>query len=166
MHNKVVFHAAKAFNALGWPVLRFNFRGVGASTGEHGEGVAELEDAQAALDFLGAGRVVMAGFSFGSMVGLTVGARDGRVLALCGIGVPVGVPGRDLSAIRQSSKPKLFVQGSHDEYGGPQMMEPWFASVAEPKKLVWVEGADHFFTSQTDELKDAITSYFQELDLG
>jgi len=158
MHNKVVFHAAKAFGELGWPVLRFNFRGVGASTGSYGEGLAEQEDVRAALDFVGGEQVVMAGFSFGSRVGLTVGAGDERVVALCGIGVPVS--GGQLEAIERCPKPKLFVQGRLDEFGPPREMEPWFQRVAEPKRLVWVEDADHFFTGHPEPLKAAIISYF------
>jgi len=158
MHNKVVFHAAKAFGELGWPVLRFNFRGVGASTGSYGEGIGELEDARAALDFLGRDRVVMAGFSFGSRVALTVGASDERATALCGIGVPVSTGGLD--DVQASTKPKLFVQGRLDEHGPPEAMEPWFQTVAEPKRLDWIEGADHFFAGFEEPLKAAIISYF------
>lgn len=165
MHNKVVFHAAKAFASFGWPVLRFNFRGVGGSTGSYGEGIGEQEDARAALDFLQTDRVVMAGFSFGSVVGLTVGASDERVRALCGIGLPVGMAGRVPSEIQASTKPKLFVQGRLDEFGPPEAMEPWFEQVAEPKRLEWVEGADHFFTGYPEPLKAAITRYFGALDV-
>ena len=163
MHNKVVFHAAKALNGLGWPVLRFNFRGVGESTGAYGEGVGELEDVAAALDFLGSDRVVMAGFSFGSFVGLSVGVADGRVVALCGIGLPVASPDRDLGSIQRCTKPKLFVQGSLDEHGPLDAMQSWFAAVAEPKRLEIVAGADHFFNGYHEPLKAAITSYFGAL---
>ncbi len=52
MHNKVVFHAMKAFNSFGFPVLRFNFRGTGLSAGRHDEGRGEIEDVQAALAWL------------------------------------------------------------------------------------------------------------------
>ncbi|MFI5266831.1 MAG: alpha/beta hydrolase [Chloroflexota bacterium] len=158
MHNKVVFHTAKAFGELGWPVLRFNFRGVGASTGSYGEGVAELDDARAALDFLGRDRVIMAGFSFGSRVALTVGAQDERATALCGLGVPVSTGGLD--DVQASIKPKLFVQGRLDRYGPPEAMDPWFQAVAEPKRLDWIDGADHFFTGFEEPLKAAIISYF------
>ena len=161
MHNKVVFHAAKALGELGWPVLRFNFRGVGESTGSYSEGIGEQEDARAALDFLQADRVVMAGFSFGSRVGITVGADDDRVAALCGIGLPVE-HGR-LDAIERCTKPKLFVQGSLDQFGPPGAMNAWFERVSEPKQLVWIEGADHFFTGYQEPLKAAITSYFGAL---
>jgi uncharacterized protein len=160
MHNKVVFHAAKAFNALGWPVLRFNFRGVGESTGSYGEEIGEQEDVKAALDFLDREDVVMAGFSFGSVVGLTAGAGDERVSALCGMGVPVGSRDRDWTAIQSSSKPKLFVQGTLDEHGPRAAMEAWFAAVAGPKQLDWIDGADHFFTGFQEPLRAAITSYF------
>ncbi len=163
MHNKVVFHAAKAFGELGWPVLRFNFRGVGASTGSYGEEIGEREDVLAALDYLDSERVVLAGFSFGSVVGLTVGASDERAAALCGIGFPAGTPNRtpeSLAPIAQCTKPKLFVQGTRDEYGGPSAMQPWFDGVAEPKQLRWVEDADHFFTGYGEPLKAAIISYF------
>jgi uncharacterized protein len=158
MHNKVVFHAAKAFGELGWPVLRFNFRGVGASTGSYGDGIAELEDAGAALDFMDHDRVVMAGFSFGSRVALTAGAEDDRAIALCGLGVPVSTGG--LERVQVSPKPKLFVQGRLDQFGPPEAMDPWFQAVAEPKRLVWIDHADHFFRGLEQRLKAAIISYF------
>ena len=158
MHNKVVFHAAKAFGELGWPVLRFNFRGVGASSGSYGEGIAEEEDLRAALDFLDRDRAVLAGFSFGSRVALNVGASDERAAALCGIGVPVLSGG--LEAVQRCVKPKFFVQGRLDEHGPPSAMEPWFGSLPEPKRLAWIDGADHFFTGFEEPLKAAIISYF------
>jgi alpha/beta superfamily hydrolase len=160
MHNKVVFHAAKAFGELGWPVLRFNFRGVGASTGSYADGIGELDDALAALDFLGAEHVLLAGFSFGSRVALTVGPGDERVVAVCGIGVPIA--SASLDEVKVSAKPKLFVQGSLDEHGPRAAMEPWYASVSEPKHLDWIEGADHFFNGHEELLKAAIISYFGE----
>ena len=158
MHNKVVFHAAKAFGELGWPVLRFNFRGVGASSGSYGEGVGELDDARAALDFFGRDRVVMAGFSFGSRVALAVGAEDERAEGLCGIGVPA--TDRGIEVAQRSAKPKLFVHGRLDELCPPVAMAGWYEAAAEPKRLVWVDGADHFFTGFSEPLKAAIISYF------
>jgi alpha/beta superfamily hydrolase len=91
MNNNVVYRAAKALGEAGVAVLRFNFRGVGASTGRHDQGVGEEDDAQAALDVLAARHPAlplwMAGFSFGARVGLTVGGRDPRVSKLLGIGL-------------------------------------------------------------------------------
>jgi len=165
MHTKTVFHAAKAFGSLGWPVLRFNFRGVGASSGAYDDGIGEQDDVRAALDFMGRDGIVLAGFSFGSVVGLTVGAADPRVPALCAVGLPVSTTPLSLEAIRQSTKPKLFVQGELDEYGPPAGMRRWFAGVAEPKTLEIVEGADHFFNQHAEPLKAAIINYFGALSV-
>src|SRR5258708_31867953 len=83
MNNNVVYRAAKALHEAGLAVLRFNFRGVGASTGRYDGGAGEEEDALAALDLLAQLHprlpLWMAGFSFGARVGLSVGARDVRV---------------------------------------------------------------------------------------
>ena len=93
MHNKVVFQVAKALHGRGMPVLRFNFRGAGLSAGEHDHGRGEQDDVRTALDYLAeqypGWRILLAGFSFGSWVGLQAGCRDDRVTDLVGLGLPV-----------------------------------------------------------------------------
>jgi uncharacterized protein len=162
MHNKVVYRAAKSFERLGWPVLRFNFRGVGASQGRHDGGPGEAEDVAAALDWMAARhpdtRLVVAGFSFGCAVGLPVGAVDARVSHLVGIGTPTDRFRFDLLA--DIAKRKLFVQGDRDEHGPLPDLEAGLARVAEPWELVVVEGADHFFTDRLPELQRAIVDHF------
>ena len=82
MHNKVVYHAAKAFASFGMPVLRFNFRGVGLSEGKHDGGPGEIDDVRAALNWMDAKfrlPLLFAGFSFGANVGLRAGCGDARV---------------------------------------------------------------------------------------
>src|SRR3954452_18388076 len=95
MHNKVVFRAASALNDAGLVSLRINFRGVGQSTGSHDEGRGETEDVRAGLDYLRAHypglEITLAGFSFGSRVGLEVGIHDDSVRRLIGLGVPVSM---------------------------------------------------------------------------
>src|SRR3954468_10766125 len=112
MNNNVVFRIAKAFVDAGGTALRFNFRGVGRSTGRYAEGVGEEEDARAALDFLEQRYpgvpLWMAGFSFGARVGLTVGARDPRVQKLLGVGLALKL--FDFDFLTTSTKPKAFVQ--------------------------------------------------------
>ena len=79
LHNKVVFHAMKAFQSFGLPVLRFNFRGTGLSEGTHDEGRGEQEDVRAALDWLDtefARPILFAGFSFGAAVGMEACCGD------------------------------------------------------------------------------------------
>src|SRR5881227_2305927 len=90
MHNKVVFHAMKALNSFGFPVLRFTFRGFGLSQGEHDEGVGEVDDVHAALDWLDREfdlPIIFAGFSFGAAVGLQAACADSRVEAVIALGL-------------------------------------------------------------------------------
>jgi alpha/beta superfamily hydrolase len=93
MHNKVVFQAAKALHRHGVPVLRFNFRGAGLSEGVHDRGEGEREDVRTALNYLAEEfpglSILLAGFSFGSQVGLEVGCADSRVKDLIALGIPV-----------------------------------------------------------------------------
>lgn len=167
MHNKVVYQAAKALHRRGVPVLRFNFRGTGLSEGEHDGGPGEQEDVRAALDYLAAefpGRpILLAGFSFGSWVGLRVGCQDARVAELIGLGLPVD--NSDMSYLRRCAKPKLILQGGNDQYGSRANVEALFQTLAEPKRLVIVEGADHFFTGRLDEVGAAIGAWLDERDL-
>lgn len=162
MHNKVVYRTAKAFQGLGYAVLRFNFRGVGASEGSFGDGVGEADDVRAALDWLAAEHsglpIVLAGFSFGNSIGLPVGAEDGRVSHLVGIGTPTDR--FRFEALSKSTQPKLFVQGDRDEFGPLDALRAGLRTVAQPWELIIVEGADHFFTGRLPALQDAIRGYF------
>jgi hypothetical protein len=161
MNNKVVFRAAKAAFEAGLPALRFNFRGVGKSTGSFSHGVAEGEDVTAALDFLGtrfpALPVFLIGFSFGASVGLRVGADDPRVVALVGLGVPVTAVNMDF--LRGVLKPKLIVQGTRDPFGPRAKVESLYATLAEPKQIHWVQDADHLFTGKLDEVQRTIREF-------
>lgn len=164
MHNKVVFQAAKSLDSLGLPVLRFNFRGAGRSQGVHDRGEGEQGDVRAALDFLAAEfpavPQLVAGFSFGSLVGLRVACQDARVSALIGLGIPVNRS--DLSFLSHCAKPKLFVQGGNDEHGAIDKARALVDSLPEPKRLVEVAGADHFFAGKLDQVDAAIVSWLSD----
>ncbi|MGA7927561.1 MAG: alpha/beta family hydrolase [Candidatus Sulfotelmatobacter sp.] len=173
LHNKVVFHTMKALNGFGFPVLRFHFRGAGLSDGEHDHGNGEVEDVRSALDWLAAEfhlPLICAGFSFGAAVGLRAGCPDTRVKALIGVGVPAIPVAADAEAprsytfdfLRECAKPKLFVSGARDQFGPHAKLEALVASVAEPKKLVVIEGADHFFEGRLRELREAIEDWTKE----
>jgi alpha/beta superfamily hydrolase len=155
MHNKVVYHAMKAFSSFGLPVLRFNFRSVGLSEGEHDEGLGEQEDVRAALDWMDNNfslPILFAGFSFGSNVGLRACCGDARVKGLVGLGLPVRAEGRDYSYgfLPTCDAPKLFISGDHDQYGPREVLDGVFERAPEPKRLVWIAGADHFFQGTAD----------------
>lgn len=167
LHNKVVFHTMKALNSFGFPVLRFNFRGTGLSEGEHDHGIGEVEDVRTALDWLDSEfhlPIVFAGFSFGSAVGLRAACADPRVQAVVGVGTPVAPVVADTEEPRvytfdflnDCRKPKLFVSGARDQFGPRVKLQTLVDSLPEPKKLVIIEGADHFFEGRLRELREAI----------
>lgn len=162
MHNKVVYRTAKAFEGLGWSVLRFNFRGAGRSEGSFDDGIGEAEDVAAALDWLAGEHpgvpLVVGGFSFGSAVGLPVAATDPRVTHLVGIGTPTGR--FDFDALADVPKPKLFVQGGRDEHGPVADLRQGLGRVADPWRLVVIEEADHFLTGRLYELQRALVDFF------
>jgi uncharacterized protein len=164
MHNKVVYQAAKSLDALGLPVLRFNFRGAGMSAGTHDRGRGELGDVVAALDFL-AGKfagvpLLVAGFSFGCWVGLQVGCADERVRELIGLGTPVN--STDFSFLRNCEKPKLFVQGAQDEHGEVGKVRALVQSLPGENSLVVVAGANHFFVGKLDQVDAAIRGWLKQ----
>jgi uncharacterized protein len=168
LHNKVVFHTMKALNHFGFPVLRFNFRGTGLSEGEHANGIGEVDDVRAALDWLEREftlPVIFAGFSFGAAVGLRAAYADDRVRALIALGLPaVAFEDRayDFEFLRECAKPKLFVSGSRDQFGPLGKLEALVETFADPKKLVRIEAGDHFFEGRLKEMRVAIEDWARE----
>jgi uncharacterized protein len=163
MHNKVVFRAASALNDAGLTTLRINFRGVGQSTGEHDEGRGEAEDVRAGLDYLSeqykGEPITLAGFSFGSRVGIEVGLADARVRQLISIGTPVDK--YDFSFLKSCRKPILFVHGDRDEFGSVENLRALVNQLPMEAhaQLEIIENADHFFEGRLDELKRVITDF-------
>ena len=171
LHNKVVFHAMKALNQFGFPVLRFNFRGAGLSHGEHDAGLGEVEDVRTALDWLDHEfqlPLIFAGFSFGAAVGLRAACPDPRVQSIISLGTPISpVDDRsyDYAFLRACTKPKLFVSGSRDQFASKVRLEALVAPLPEPKKLVIIEAADHFFEGRLREMREAIENWVRETRL-
>jgi uncharacterized protein len=164
MHNKVVYHAMKAFHSFGFPVLRFNFRGTGLSEGRHDHGRGEQDDVRAALDWLDQNLhlpILFAGFSFGSYVGLRVACSDSRVKGAVALGLPVHAEGRDYSYefLANCAIPKLFISGTRDQFGPKEKVAAVIAIAHPPCEMVWIEGADHFFAGKLDEVQAAIRNW-------
>jgi alpha/beta superfamily hydrolase len=167
MHNKVVYHAAKALNSFGFPVLRFNFRGAGLSEGEHDEGRGEVDDIRAALGWLKNEfhrPLIFAGFSFGASTGMRASCPDPEVKLLISLGTPVAAERRSYAYrfLTECAKPKLFVSGDHDKFGPLHELERVFSTAAEPKKLVVVANADHFFEGQLPVMREAIEAWVRD----
>jgi alpha/beta superfamily hydrolase len=174
MHNKVVYHAMKALSSFGLPVVRFNFRSVGLSEGEFDDGLGELEDTRTVLNWMESNLqlpILLAGFSFGSFVGMRAGCGDERVKGLIGLGVPFRAEGRSYSYpfLANCTQPKLFISGTEDQFGPRDAVEPMLEKAADPKEIVWIEGAEHFFQGtpsspgpKLDRMQAAIRSWVQE----
>ena len=156
LHNKVVYHAAKVFEQAGLPVLRFNFRGAGASEGTHDAGIGEQEDLSAALSWLAQETglpLLVAGFSFGAWVSLRTccaPTSEHQVRGLIALGLPIEAGDRSYSYefLAGCSLPKLFISGARDGFGPVASVEAAVAAAAPPRELVWVPDADHFFARE------------------
>ena len=159
MHNNVVEAILEALRKLDFATLRFNFRGVGASEGEHSGGVGEIDDAKSALRFLlsqpgiQSEAAVMAGYSFGAATAMRAGVALPEVATIAGIALPVGMG--DFSATASSGKKIVLVAGDHDSYCPKRAITELAESCGARLKIV--DGADHFFGGYEDAVTTAIT---------
>ena len=173
MHNKVVYHAMKVLNdpqwGLGWPVLRFNFRGTGLSQGVY-DSQAEAGDVLAALNWLENEfrlPLVLVGLSFGAMMALSaccspsLPPKNIRALAL--LGLPTHSAGNDYHypQLHNCTIPKLFLSGADDQFGPGSQLAAVAASAAEPSQLVLLPRADHFFTGQLEPMQSALAAWLK-----
>ncbi len=168
MHNKVVHRVASVLHQLGASVLRFNFRGAGHSEGVHDQGIGELEDARAALawmrDRYPGTRRWLAGFSFGSWVAARLAAGEADVEQLILIAPPVTRSG--FQVLKSSTVPKLVVQGTADDVCPLEALETQFPSWSEPKRLITIEAAGHFFDRQLTPLGEALLGALGDVARG
>ena len=166
MHNKVVYRAAQGLSEAGLVALRFNFRGVGSSTGEHDDGKGEMDDVRTMLDYLSENYsnqpITFAGFSFGSRFGTEAVMDDDRVVRLISIGTAVDK--YDFSYMKNLRKPILFVHGDSDEFGSLESLNSLVSQVAEnaDTKLIVFQNCGHFFDEHLTQLKNAIHDWTLE----
>jgi alpha/beta superfamily hydrolase len=161
MYNNVVEAALEAMWRMGWATLRFNFRGVGQSEGEHSGGPGEAEDAAAAARFL-AGQlavgsqqqIVLAGYSFGAMAAMNAAATLTDLGALILIALPLRMAEAD--ALKQFNAPVVLAAGDHDNYCPPAQLQALHQALGSRAQLKIIHGADHFFGGYEGELADAL----------
>ena len=158
LHNKVVYRLARGLRRAGIVVLRFNFRGVGGSAGEHAHLEGEIEDARAALRWLRERYpdlpYALAGFSFGSRVITRLGCETAGAAFLMSAGFPTRWGSPDY--LENCAAPKIFIQSTHDQYGPRAELEAMYQRFAAPKELHWIEAADHFFAGGLEELEERV----------
>ncbi|HYK89984.1 MAG TPA: alpha/beta fold hydrolase [Acidobacteriota bacterium] len=167
MDNRVVFRAGKAIMEASFAALRFNFRGVGSSTGTFDQGIGEKDDVVSVIDWLEqrypAIPLALVGFSFGAWVGLEVAASEKRIRALAGLGLPLNF--YDFEFLVENDKPSLFIVGTQDEFCPRDRIERLARRLPPTSRVALIEGADHFFARELDRVQQLITQFFQELRL-
>ena len=166
MFNNVVDAILVAMWQAGYATLRFNFRGVGSSEGEHDGGPGEVDDAIAAMTFLLAQpRVrregaVMAGYSFGAMVAVSAGYERAEIARIVAVALPLAMA--DARIPDGASKPVLLVSGDHDSYSPVAGLQALVVKIGDSARLEIVAATDHFFGGGEAELSRGIAEALKE----
>ena len=162
MDNKVVHYTSRALNDMGVATLRFNFRGVGNSQGEHDHAVGEIDDCLVAAQWMREQYpekgLILAGFSFGAYVAARA-ASASDVMAL--ISIAPAVTMYDFSRVQLSDIPWLLVQGDADEVVPPDAVRSWAVANRRITEQAWLAGAGHFFHGRLPELAGYIREWIE-----
>ena len=167
MHNGVISAGVEAAAQSGFPTLRFNFRGVGRSEGVHDQGVGETEDVRGAVAYLfgklrgDQSSIILVGYSFGAWVGLPVAVEDERVNGMVAIAPPVELYNFDF--LKKSRKKKFLLSGSRDDFCPMPSLHVLYEALEEPKSLLIVPEANHFFVSHLSSLRQSLKEIFQTI---
>ena len=167
MDHPVITTAMEAASQEGFSTLRFNFRGVGESEGSYGEGIGEKEDVKAVTDYLylrlkdNHSPLILVGYSFGAWAGFPIAIEDGRFEAMVGVAPPLEI--YDFGFLKGCKKKKLFIAGNRDLFCPPSRLEKWYQQLEEPKSLVVIPGADHFFLFHTRFLIQPLREFLKEI---
>lgn len=162
MNTKSLYHTSKALQEVGVVAVRFNFRGVGQSTGQYDHGLGERDDVRLVLDWTRKQYpdvdLVLGGHSFGSYVALTVAREEQRVRGCLGMGLPLDM--YDYSFLETLEKPTLLVQGERDEFTGGPVLRERFGEENPRLHIEIIEQAGHLFDGYYGELRSRIQRYF------
>jgi alpha/beta superfamily hydrolase len=162
MYNNVVGALIRACLGAGVAALRFNFRGVGESEGVYDNGVGEQDDVRAAIDHsrtfpeIDPGRIVLAGYSFGAMVGLRVASHRDDLAAVVSVSNPtVRGPNVEIRLLA----PMLFVTGDRDEYCDGALLQEYRDQLGDDVTVEVLEGVDHFWWGSDGRLIEIVTAF-------
>ena len=167
MHNRVITTALDSAHDEGFSTLRFNFRGVGDSTGSYSEGIGEREDVEAAIEYLHSKQknsnlpLLLLGYSFGAWTGIPVAIKDECIKGVVAISPPLEI--YDFNFMIGCKKNKLIVVGDKDEWCPVLRLEDWYQQLDEPKSLTLIQGADHFYSYQANLLIQPLRNFFKEI---
>jgi len=168
MDNYVLEAIARAYHRCGYATLRFNFRGVGRSQGEHDNGIGEQEDVKAAISHLNAvGKKItdLTGYSFGAGVNTRAVARPSiaaKVRELVLVSPPVGMfhgePASSLNCLQ------LIITGSNDDIAPADAIRDLCVIWNPSARLEVISGADHFYSGHTDTLESVLSSHLWDAE--
>lgn len=166
MDHPVLTTAVEAATQEGFSTLRFNFRGVGESEGSYGEGIGEREDVKAAAEYLSTRikndpvPLILVGYSFGAWAGFPIAIEDERFKGMVGVAPPLEI--YNFAFLKGCKKKKLFIVGDRDFFCPPSVLEEWYQQIEEPKSLVVISGADHFFLFHASDLIQPLREFLRK----
>jgi alpha/beta superfamily hydrolase len=167
MDNNVVHSLSETLTQASLASFKFNFRGVGGSQGEFGQGIGEQEDVEAAISFMStvkevdSKRIGLAGYSAGAGFALSVGFNDVRIKALAAVSPPLLM--FDFNFLKSCPKPKLLISGSKDDLIPIDQFLEFCQNLPEPKECESIEGADHFWWGYESRLAAKVTAFFTKV---
>ena len=167
MHNNVISSLFQAFISNKFSTLRFNFRAVGRSTGQHSNGRGELSDVKACIDYLlndkGIEKIFISGYSFGAGIGCSAINYSPKIMGYAAISLPWDLLGIKYKKLTQTNKPKLFIQGDRDEVASFSKFREHYDFYQEPKTYEIIEGADHFYWGYDKRVANIVLRFFKSL---
>jgi uncharacterized protein len=167
MYNNVVDAILDALWRAGYATLRFNFRGVGGSEGEHDGGPGEVDDAVAAATFMfsQAGvrkdSLVMAGYSFGAMVALNAGYERAEVSRIIAVALPIAMA--DVRISEHATKTILLISGDVDSYSPASEVRALKEKIGDSARVEIIASEDHFFGGREAELSRVISDALHQI---
>lgn len=164
LHDRVVYHATQGLTRAGCAVVRFTFRGGGASEGRFTGGDGERDDFRAVLDVAAARYpdlpIWAVGYSFGAWIAADVAAADPRVTQIVAIAPPVA--SYDFDAVVQAGKPVFLIHGERDHLAPLKSVQRFYGTLSEPRELIVVDGADHVFDGHVSEIADTLADLLRD----
>jgi len=168
MDNNVVLALEETYRRRGWTTLRFNFRGVGQSTGTYGDGDGEAEDIMCARHFMlerDVQRIHLAGYSFGAWAALKACRLGFSPQSLALVSPPVNF--LDFTDLPLPQCPAWILLADGDAFAEPARVRSWVQAQKVPEGRVRVElftGADHFYWGREQEIRRALGTFLDALE--
>jgi len=167
MYNNVVSRIFKTLINCNLATLRFNFRGVGKSTGSHTEGQGEISDVKACIDFLinnlNIDSILICGYSYGAAIGCNAVNYSQNIIGFVAISFPWDFMGITYKKNSQTNKPKLFIQGNKDNIAHFNNFLEHYDDYDTPKEYKIIDGADHFYWGYEKQVAELVYRFYSTL---